>query len=251
MLAVALACAGLAVYGFAAQAQQGEQEEQPPAPIAGGAAQRGAGIYAESCASCHGTDARGVAERGPSLRGVGAASIDFYVATGRMPLARPGIEPQRANRILDRRQTSDLVAYLTGLDPRGPAIPRVDPAAGDLALGRRLFADACSGCHQIVAQGGIAPGLIAPPLDDVTPTQVGEAIRVGPYLMPPFGEGQLDAGDVDAIARYVQEVGQHPPNAGGWGIGNVGPIPEGMVAWLLAGTCLLLVIRLIGERSPE
>jgi ubiquinol-cytochrome c reductase cytochrome c subunit len=249
MLTVALVCGGLALWTFAAQAQQGRQERRPAAPPAGDAAARGQALFAEGCTSCHGTDARGVASRGPSLRGVGAASIDFYLRTGRMPLSRPGIEPQRAEPVYSRAQIVDLIAYLTGLDGRGPAIPRVDPAAGDIGLGRRLFTDSCSGCHQIVAQGGIAPGLVAPPLDDSTPTEIGEAIRVGPYLMPRFGERRLDAHDVDSIARYVTEIGQHPPNEGGWGIGNVGPIPEGMVAWLLAGTALLLVARVIGERA--
>jgi ubiquinol-cytochrome c reductase cytochrome c subunit len=31
----------------------------------------------------------------------------------------------------------------------------------------------------------------------------------------------------------------------------VGPIPEGMVAWLLAGGALLVVARLIGERMER
>ena len=256
--------AAVLVTGLAAAALA---SAQPPSGVVhqpGGADQGqmrlGAGLYAANCASCHGPQGEGVAvennrgvgdisAQGPSLVGVGELAPDFYLRTGRMPLSRPGIEPQRAKPVYSRAQIDDLIAYLTGLDGRGPAIPRVNPAAGDIELGRQLFTDSCSGCHQIVAQGGIAPGLVAPPLDNSTPTEIGEAIRVGPYLMPRFGERQLDAHDVDSIARYVTEVGQHPPNAGGWGIGNVGPIPEGMVAWLLAGTALLLVARVIGERA--
>jgi ubiquinol-cytochrome c reductase cytochrome c subunit len=246
MLAVALVCAGLSVFTLAAHAGQAPQ---PTAAPGAGDAARGQALYAESCASCHGTDARGVTARAPTLRGVGAASIDFYLRTGRMPLSRPGVEPERATPVFSRAQIDDVIAYLTGLAPGGPAIPRVDVAAGDLELGRRLFTDSCSGCHQIVAQGGIGPGFVAPPLDDSSATEIAEAIRVGPYVMPRFGERQLDDHDVDSIARYVTEVGQHPPNDGGWGIGNVGPIPEGMVAWLLAGTALILVARVIGERA--
>jgi ubiquinol-cytochrome c reductase cytochrome c subunit len=249
MLTLAMLCGGLSLWTFAAQAQQGEQEKGTAGPTGADAATRGGALFAEGCASCHGVDARGVRGRGPSLRGVGAASVDFYLRTGRMPLSRPGIEPERADPVYTRAQIDDLVAYVTGFDGRGPAIPRVNPAAGELELGRRLYTDSCSGCHQIVAQGGIAPGLVAPPLDAADATEIAEAIRVGPYLMPRFGERQLDAHDVDSIARYVTEVGQHPPNEGGWGIGNVGPIPEGMVAWLLAGTALLLVARVIGERA--
>ena len=38
---------------------------------------------------------------------------------------------------------------------------------------------------------------------------------------------------------------------GGWGIGHLGPIPEGMVTWLLGLAALVLAIRLIGERTTE
>jgi ubiquinol-cytochrome c reductase cytochrome c subunit len=67
--------------------------------------------------------------------------------------------------------------------------------------------------------------------------------------MPRFSERQIDQGTLDSIVRYVRST-RHPDNRGGWGIGNIGPIPEGMVAWLLAGAVLLLVARLIGERGP-
>ena len=55
---------------------------------------------------------------------------------------------------------------------------------------------------------------------------------------------------MDSIARYVTEVGQSPPDRGGWGIGNIGPIPEGLIAFFLLGGVLVLVARGIGERGP-
>jgi ubiquinol-cytochrome c reductase cytochrome c subunit len=213
------------------------------------AAQRGHALYLDGCASCHGPDAREVPDRGPSLRGVGAAAIDFYLSTGRMPLAQPRFEPPRTTPSYDRRGRGAIVAYLTGLDASGPAIPVVHAELGDVARGRSLFADACSGCHQIVAKGGVDPEITAPPLDDATPRQIAEAIRVGPYLMPRFGVRRLDDHDVDSIARYITTYGHHPLDRGGWGIGNIGPIPEGLVAWLLAAGSLLLVARVIGKRS--
>jgi ubiquinol-cytochrome c reductase cytochrome c subunit len=212
---------------------------------------RGAALYAQSCSDCHGIDLRGVPGRGPTLQRVGPAAMDFYLTTGRMPLARPGIEPERASPAFGPRDIAALIAYVNAHGGSGgPAIPAVDPARGSLADGRKLYTDSCSGCHQIMGQGGIAPGLVAPPLSDATPREIGEAIRVGPYLMPRFSERQLDQHDVDSIARYVTQVTQHPPDRGGWGIGNIGPIPEGLVAFLLAGSVLLLVARLIGERNP-
>ena len=77
-----------------------------------------------------------------------------------------------------------------------------------------------------------------------------EAIRVGPYIMPRFGERQIDDRTLDSIARYV-ELTKDPVNEGGWGIGNIGPVPEGMIAWLLALAALLVVARLIGTRGSE
>jgi ubiquinol-cytochrome c reductase cytochrome c subunit len=47
----------------------------------------------------------------------------------------------------------------------------------------------------------------------------------------------------------VQSI-RHPDNRGGWGIGNLGPVPEGMVTWFLAMAALLAVARLIGEPAP-
>jgi ubiquinol-cytochrome c reductase cytochrome c subunit len=69
--------------------------------------------------------------------------------------------------------------------------------------------------------------------------------------MPSFGRRQLSDHDVDSIARYVRDVVDAPDDQGGWGIGHIGPVPEGMVAWLLAAVALLLIARIIGERREE
>jgi len=192
----AVVAAALALWIVAAprSAAQGVQEAGQPA--AGGAA-----LYADGCASCHGADLRGVRGRGPTLRGVGAAAVDFYLSTGRMPLARPGIQPDRAEPVYDRRERAALVAFITARGGAGPPIPVVRPERGDLARGRRLFADACSGCHQIMGKGGIGTGFVAPGLGEATPTQLAEAVRVGPYLMPRFSREQLPDADVDAMCR--------------------------------------------------
>ena len=249
-LALALVLAAIAVCDLAsAPASAPAQAATATATAAGGAAARGRGLFIEGCASCHGLDGRGVSGRGPSLRGVGRAALDFYLATGRMPLARPGIEPARTEPLYDRRGRADLIAYITGWASGGLSIPTVDLQRADVARGRRLFGDLCSGCHQIAAKGGVDPVITAPPLDDATPVQIAEAIRIGPYLMPRFGPDTLDARDIDSIARYVTAYGRHPVNRGGWGIGNVGPIPEGLVAWLLGAGSLLLVARVIGKRT--
>jgi ubiquinol-cytochrome c reductase cytochrome c subunit len=129
-------------------------------------------------------------------------------------------------------------------------VPRVQTAGTRLTDGQRLFADNCSGCHQVVARGGIVTGAIVPSLVQSTPAQIVEAARIGPYLMPRFGPGALSDRQLAAIANYVVYL-RHPPDRGGWGIGHIGPVPEGMITWLVAIPALLLITRLIGERTER
>lgn len=207
----------------------------------------GRALFEEGCSSCHGFDGEGVPGQAPSLHGAGEAAADFYLRTGRMPLDQVGEEPVRGKPRYSDRQIRALDAYVGSLGP-GPAIPVVEPEQGSVSKGMQLFGESCAGCHGIGGKGGVAIGGYAPPLGEATPTQVGEAIRVGPYLMPNFSEAQLDQADLNSIARYVQ-LTQNPDDAGGFGIGHIGPVPEGLVAWLAAIAALLLVARLIGERN--
>ncbi len=210
---------------------------------------RGRAVYLSGCSACHGMDARGIRGRGPTLVGVGAQAADFYVRTGRMPLADPKAYPVRATSLYSRADREAVIAYVASLG--GPSIPVVDAASGSVSHGKALFTEHCAGCHQIDGQGGVVtPDVIAPSLEhDVQPVEVAEAIRIGPYVMPRFTEQQLSRADVDDLARYVQHV-QDLPNDGGWGLGNIGPIPEGMAIWGFGICLLVLVARIIGERTP-
>jgi ubiquinol-cytochrome c reductase cytochrome c subunit len=249
LLALAVACAGMAAWSAAA----GGQGASPPAPgraSAAGLAERGRDLYAQSCATCHGEDLRGRAGQGPSLRGVGAAAVDFYVSTGRMPLANPTDEPVRADPQFPPADIAALVAYVGSFG--GPGIPAVAPGRGSVARGKEAFTDRCAGCHQVVARGGIVTGAAVPSLKgrDITPRQLGEAVRIGPYLMPRYGPGLVSRQELDDLAAYVS-LTRHPDDRGGLAIGNLGPVPEGLVAWLLAGGVLVLVARALGERERD
>lgn len=247
---VAVAAAGAALLELSTSSS-GQVSQTPAAstPAAGNAAlvARGRQLYVEGCSSCHGMDARGVEDQGPSLIGVGAGSADFYLRTGRMPLSQPGHEPERAQQAYPDDQVEALDAYVGSLG--GPPIPAVDPDAGSLSRGAELFGSNCAGCHSITGEGGVVVGGYAPELHQATPTQVAEAVRVGPYLMPSFDRNQISDADLNSIARYVDQAVQDPDDRGGWGIGHIGPVPEGLVAWVLATAALLIVARLVGERS--
>ena len=207
----------------------------------------GRSLYVTGCASCHGFDARGVPGSGPSLEDAGALAADFYLSTGRMPLKEEtGSQPERAKPAYRPDQIRALVAYVGSLG--GPSIPSVHPEEGDLNLGLQAYTSYCAGCHQIAGEGGVLTGAVPPPLREATPTQIAEAVRMGPYVMPRFDERTIDAHTLDSIVRYVQ-LTKDPADEGGWGIGHLGPIPEGLVAWLIGLAALVLVVRFIGERS--
>jgi ubiquinol-cytochrome c reductase cytochrome c subunit len=155
-------------------------------------------------------------------------------------------QPSRSRVLFSEQEIRALVAYVASLG-KGPQVPRPHPERGSLSDGQQLFTDHCAGCHQVVAEGGYLTGGVAPPLKDATATQVAEAIRIGPYVMPRFSPRQLSTQDVDSIVRYVQWA-KHPDDRGGWAIGHLGPVPEGLITWFLGATTLVAVCIVIGKR---
>jgi quinol---cytochrome-c reductase cytochrome c subunit len=206
-------------------------------------ARSGAALFAANCARCHSVSRElQPGQIGPSLRGVGAQAADFYLRTGYMPLGDARDQPVRQRPRFGDPQIRSLVAYVDSFG--GPSIPRA--GTGSVSEGRELFTDRCSGCHQVVAEGGVLPGAKAPPLDKATPTQIAEAVRIGPYVMPKFSQRALSDAQLNSIIAYVGYA-KDPDDAGGWGISHLGPFPEGMITWLLAIPLLLVACRAIGK----
>ncbi len=207
------------------------------------AASTGKSLYGRNCLRCHGMNGVGTAVA-PSLRGVGARAADFYLSTGYMPLQHIGLQPRRSRLVLNPSQIKALTGYVASLAP-GPAIPT--PGPGSVSQGFHLFTDHCAGCHQVVAEGGYGTGAVPPPLEGGTPTQVAEAVRIGPYVMPTFSPKAISNAQLDSIIAYVQYA-KHPDDRGGWAIGHVGPVPEGLISWLIAAAAPVVVCMLIGTR---
>jgi ubiquinol-cytochrome c reductase cytochrome c subunit len=231
----------------------------PSAPPGTPLVELGYQLYAGNCSSCHGSKGEGVPKlgavqgsgdipgAGPSLRGVGALSADFYLRTGYMPLDDPRHQPRRSHVLFSNHEIEAMVAYVASLG-NGPPVPKPHPEGGDVAEGLRLFTSHCAGCHQVAARGGYVTGAVAPPLSDANATEIAEAVRIGPYLMPSFSPHAISDRQLDSIVAYV-EYAKHPDDRGGWSIGRLGPVPEGLVTWWIAivalvASCLVLARRL-------
>ena len=210
----------------------------------------GQALYAASCSSCHGPTALGTAQ-GPNLQGLGAGTVDFWVSTGRMPLAVSSVQATRKPPRFNRLQTLEVAAFVQAFTPgQGTQIPTVNLNKANLEAGNTLFTLNCAACHTITGAGdALAGGAFAPGLHLATPTQIVEAIRSGPDNMPHFSQGNITNAEVRDITAYVHGVIQKPVNRGGFGLGQIGPVGEGFVGLLIGVGALMLVCFWIGDRT--
>jgi ubiquinol-cytochrome c reductase cytochrome c subunit len=202
-----------------------------------------------SCASCHGMSGEG-GQRAPSLIGVGPASVDFQVGTGRMPLQHHSAEAPRKRPVMNEAQIHQLAKYIASLGPGGPAIPDVTGyQRADVAYGGALFRTNCAQCHNFVGAGGeLTYGKYAPSLAESTPTQIYEAMVTGPENMPVFGDKTLTPDQKLAIVQYVASI-RTQADPGGAGLGRIGPVSETVLGILAGlGLCVLSAIW-VGARA--
>ncbi|HEX2090689.1 MAG TPA: c-type cytochrome [Actinomycetota bacterium] len=231
----------LAVFVPPATARTTEQVQPDP----------GRALYLQDCAWCHGAAGEGT-EYGTTLRGVGAASADFMLSTGRMPIPEPINNPPARPVTYSAEQIAALVAVVESFGD-GPPIPRVDPARGDDRLGLRLYQENCAACHGAAGSGGaMTQGLIAPSVLESTPREIAEAMRLGGAglftgNMPRFDPEAFDDHDVNSIIAYIERLPRE--DRGGASLGRTGPVAEGFVAWAVGLLALILVIRWIGGRE--
>ncbi|HET8600321.1 MAG TPA: c-type cytochrome [Segeticoccus sp.] len=199
--------------------------------------QAGHKLFLSNCASCHGKNAQGRSDTGgkiiaPSLVGVGAASVDFQVGTGRMPLTEPGVQAERSGEIrFNDKQISQLAAYVASLGP-GPAIPEKKYlSGGNPAHGGELFRVNCAMCHNFTGAGGaLTRGKHAPNLSNVEPKHIYEAMDTGPQSMPVFNDNNISPQNKRDIIAYLQNLNKNE-NPGGLTLGHIGPVSEGLFAW--------------------
>lgn len=247
----ALVGAGLILTGGAyagiSQVAQASESSSSSITITGDQSQidEGANLFATNCASCHGVNLEGTSE-GPSLIGVGAASVSFQVGTGRMPLTSQGAQaPTKTVQFTDE-QIAALAAYVQA-NGGGPSIPDLTylQGDGDAAHGAQLFRTNCAMCHNVAGAGGaLTEGKYAPSLSSTSPEHIYEAMITGPQNMPVFSDANLSATDKQDIITYLLYLREHA-SSGGFSLGNLGPVAEGLFLWIFGlGTVVAFTIWL-------
>ncbi len=189
-------------------------------------------LFAANCATCHGLNLQG-GQSGPTLYGVGAASVDFQVGTGRMPLAASGPQAQKKPVQFTDDQVKALAAYVASVSP-GPAVPSAEylKADGNAATGAELFRVNCAMCHNVAGAGGaLTEGKYAPALTGVTPDHIYEAMVTGPQNMPVFNDMNISPQEKADIITYLKYLEKNP-SPGGIDLGNLGPVSEGLFIWI-------------------
>jgi ubiquinol-cytochrome c reductase cytochrome c subunit len=208
-------------------------------------------LFASNCATCHGLQAQGT-DAGPSLIGVGASSVDFQVGTGRMPLAAQGPQGEEKPAQFTDEQVDALAAYVSSLGP-GPSIPSselTNGKKGDAAEGAELFRINCAMCHNVAGAGGaLTQGKYAPNLHSVSGKHIYEAMQTGPQNMPVFNDLNITPDQKADIITYLKYV-QDNKSPGGFGLGDIGPVAEGLFIWIFGlGAVVAMTVWLTAKSN--
>jgi ubiquinol-cytochrome c reductase cytochrome c subunit len=227
--------------------------------------EKGRKLFLVGCSFCHGDNGQGVKtldgnQLGPPLVGVGAAAVDFQVGTGRMPAVQPGPQIPQKKVSYTPDEIAALAAYVASLGP-GPAIP--DKADYDISnmtdeqlqeaitRGGEIFLTNCTACHNFEGAGGAMPhGGYAPKIRGVEPRYIFEAMLTGPQAMDNFSNGNLSVDEKRDIIAYLQSL-EDNPDYGGFGMGGIGPVSEGLFAWIVGIGSLVGVATWIAAHTAR
>jgi len=237
------------LYGVLTRTGAGAQAEPTAASqdIAAGKA-----LFEDTCSSCHGLDAQGTSQA-PSLIGAGAAAVYFQMSTGRMPAKEVGAENPRGPVKFTEQEIRDIAAWVQSIGG-GPQIPtpaQVSTVGANTALGSQLFSANCAQCHGFAGDGGaLTYGKFAPSLVQSTPTQIYTAMLTGPEAMPVFSDGAIPPQAKRDIIAYITQT-RTEPNPGGFSLGRVGPVTEGLVIFIGGIGSLVLVSMWLTAKRRE
>ena len=260
VLLVALLSTG-GLYAAFSPASQAEAEQDNAALVS-----EGKELFMVNCSTCHGSNGEGITTQngklyGPSLIGVGAAAVDFQVGTGRMPMAQPGAQVEAKDPSFDQHEIDAMAAYVASLGP-GPSVPdseQYDPESYGsekekekaVTLGGQIFLTNCTACHNFTGAGGAMPrGGKAPSILKTDPKHIYEAMLTGPQSMDNFSDGNISPEEKKAVISYVESM-KEQPDYGGYNNGSLGPVTEGIVAWIVGLGALVAFTVWIAAHSTR
>ena len=248
LLILALVVIGLGYAGVNPQRSSAETEMTQQI-------EEGKALFDLTCSSCHGLGAEGTSQ-GPTLIGVGAASVDFQMGTGRMPAARAEAQLPARQVNYSQEQIDAVAAFVASLGP-GPETPKESEytpeglSEEEIARGGNLFRANCSACHGIVGGGGAMPnGEYAPSLVDTSSKHIYEAMRTGPQQMPTFPKEVMPDESVREIIGYL-DAAHEQPNYGGLTMGEAGPVSEGFWVFVIGIGGLAIVATWIAKKGAR
>lgn len=251
LAAAALIGAGLLITGgiYAGASAAMAATEAPTSASTQLTVEDGEKLFQANCATCHGLDLQGT-DNGPSLYGVGELSVEFQVATGRMPLQMQAPQAPQKPVQFTQPQIEAMAAYVQSVAP-GPTYPedRILDGEGDVAHGAELFRVNCAMCHNVAAAGGaLTEGKYAPALTSTSALHIYAAMVTGPQNMPVFGDMNLSDEDKRDIISALLFQQQEVP-VGGFTLGSLGPVSEGLFVWIFGIGALVAATVWITAKS--
>jgi ubiquinol-cytochrome c reductase cytochrome c subunit len=151
-----------------------------------------------------------------------------------MPMSGSGPQAEKKPVQFTQPEIDAMAAWVATLAP-GPGLP--DPAlltGGDAANGAELFRINCAMCHNVAGAGGaLTEGKWAPHLENIDPVHVYAAMVTGPQNMPVFSDMNVTPEDKRDIIAYLQFLDENP-SVGGFDLGSLGPVSEGLFVWIFA-----------------
>jgi ubiquinol-cytochrome c reductase cytochrome c subunit len=167
-----------------------------------------------------------------------------------MPLQMQGPQaPQKPAQFTDE-QIEAIAAWVQSTSP-GPTYPAdsILDGQGDVANGAELFRINCAMCHNVAGMGGaLTEGKYAPALTTTSALNMYAAMVTGPQNMPVFNDMTLTTEEKRDIISALLWMQQNE-SAGGFNLGGLGPVSEGLFIWIFGIGALVALTVWITAKS--
>jgi mono/diheme cytochrome c family protein len=181
----------------------------------------GATLYGTFCSGCHGRTGEGFRVQGMTFPAV--ANADFLSVAPDSLIVETILRgrPGRRMQAWDERSTGltsdDVRAIVEHLRTRAGIAPPKDTrppgwVRGDVALGERIYAASCSGCHGARGEGGEGPALNNPVLQQFatdsylveTVTRGRRGTAMAGFLEPSSVRRALSSSEIEAVVTFIR-----------------------------------------------